>query len=554
LYTIDYDFIFKEISMSKVKLLYGKSFTLSIVSLIFLLIFSTHTYAKTISAPHIKQLPELPRGCEVTSLAMMLQHAGVKVGKMELAKEVRKVPFKSGGFYGNPYDGFVGNMYTFSEPGLGVYHGPIQELAEKYLPNRVVNMTGYDFSYIYRMLDKGMPVWVITNSWFNQLPSSQFQTWQTKQGPLKITYREHSVLITGYDANYIYVNDPLYHKANRAVPKNEFIASWIQMGRQAISYYPKNANWYIDTIKHPYQNSISTLATMNMLTDTKDGFYQPNRQVKLSEAEQLFDQLTGKKPAKSSTKSSALTRAELSQYIVETFDVPKVEKVAISDVPDSHKAYSAIQSVVHLKLLPVKADGSFKPNQPVTKAELASALSKSIHKYWYRDTVDHWARDEISYLKRRGLISGITASEFGPNTTITRAQAAALIDRALQTPLGSDQKIKFKDVSSTHPAYQSISRMVQLGFMEQQGQLFYPNKPLKRSEMAQLFARSFGLPVPANPIVYQDVPTKSKYFNSIQALSATRILSSNELFYPEKELSRAQFAAILAKLLQNKIN
>ncbi|MDA6082859.1 C39 family peptidase, partial [Escherichia coli] len=81
---------------------------------IFLLCAGTgEASAKTlVDAPHIRQMPELPRGCEVTSLAMLLESQGVNAPKMTLAKEVRKVPFKLNGLHGNPYDGFVGNMYT----------------------------------------------------------------------------------------------------------------------------------------------------------------------------------------------------------------------------------------------------------------------------------------------------------------------------------------------------------------------------------------------------------------------------------------------------------
>ncbi|MCI0767121.1 C39 family peptidase [Bacillus sp. TL12] len=187
------------------------------------------------SVPFIKQLPELQRGCEVTSLAMLLQYKGVQVDKMQLASEINKVPFKENNLRGNPYEGFVGNIYTKAEPGYGVYHEPIFKLAEKYMPEKTIDLTGKDIQDIYKVISSGSPVWVIANTTFQPLAEGSFETWNTNNGDIKITYYEHSVVVVGYDQNYVYMNDPLANNPNKKVSRSEFERAWEQMGKQAIT-------------------------------------------------------------------------------------------------------------------------------------------------------------------------------------------------------------------------------------------------------------------------------------------------------------------------------
>ncbi|MFC5774951.1 C39 family peptidase [Ectobacillus antri] len=194
-----------------------------------------------LQAPLISQMPELPRGCEVTSLAMLLQYKGISVTKMQLAKEIRKdpTPYQRRNnvvYFGHPNYGFVGSMYSFKQPGFGVFHKPVYNLANRYLSGQALDLTGSSFEVIKEHLSQQKPVWVINTSTFASVPQRFWQTWQTPQGTVSITYKEHSVLVTGYDETYIYFNDPLANIKNRKALASSFIAGWEQYGRQAITY------------------------------------------------------------------------------------------------------------------------------------------------------------------------------------------------------------------------------------------------------------------------------------------------------------------------------
>ncbi|MFB7304765.1 C39 family peptidase [Heyndrickxia sporothermodurans] len=195
-----------------------------------------------LNIPVTSQFPELARGCEVTSLSMLLNSAGIKSDKMTLAKQIKKDPtprkiINNNIYYGHPNDGFVGDIYTYSKPGLGVYVQPIIELANKYLPGKIINLTKSSFDELKIPLSNGQPIWVIINTQYKKLPDSYFTTWHTKKGAIRITSKEHSVLITGYDKNFIYFNDPLTGKKNKKAPINDFKEAWVQMGSQAITYH-----------------------------------------------------------------------------------------------------------------------------------------------------------------------------------------------------------------------------------------------------------------------------------------------------------------------------
>lgn len=190
--------------------------------------------AVRLDVPLLNQLdpPALLLGCEVTALAMILQYNEIPVTKNELAEKLPVVPiYYENGLHGNPNEGFIGDV-TGSDYGFCVYHGPIASLAAEYIPSDCVeDISGQDFTSVISALDRGFPVWVVTTTTF--LPDDTLEMWQTPTGPVNISYIMHSVVVVGYDADSLYINNP-YGQKDQKVDRWNFILAWEQMGKQAI--------------------------------------------------------------------------------------------------------------------------------------------------------------------------------------------------------------------------------------------------------------------------------------------------------------------------------
>lgn len=192
-----------------------------------------------IKVPIINQNPELPSGCEVTSLTMLLQYKGIRKDKMQLAKEMKFDPTeitwdKNGNiaYWGNPNTGYVGDVYG-NRKGFGIYHLALMDLLLKYIPSGV-DLTRKDFSVLEQQVSNGIPVVVWTT--INYTEPNNWVVWDSPLGPIKTTFSEHSVVLVGFDETHVYLNDPLSGKRGVAVDKALFIRSWEILGKQAISY------------------------------------------------------------------------------------------------------------------------------------------------------------------------------------------------------------------------------------------------------------------------------------------------------------------------------
>ncbi|SFE60321.1 C40 family peptidase [Alteribacillus iranensis] len=164
---------------------------------------------------------------------------------------------------------------------------------------------------------------------------------------------------------------------------------------------------------------------------------------------------------------------------------------------------------------------------------------------------DFWAYNSISKLADEGIISGYRNSTFKPSESITRAQAATYLMRALDLPRdGKDTD--FNDVSTDHTHATAIKAVSEAGYIrgDQDGN-FMPNDPMTRQQMAVVFYRVFDLEGTTYDGDFVDVGSDHRYAKHIDALAGTGITTGNEdgEFEPGRETTRAHFAVFLDKAL-----
>jgi uncharacterized protein YvpB len=198
-----------------------------------------------IHLPAMSQMPQLRNGCEITSLSMLLTYVGHPVSKMALAAEeprdetplVTDKSTKKILYWGNPNIGFVGSVGGQKKWGYGIYHGPLTQLVNEYLPKRGLDLTGAPFQTLESIVAGGTPVEIWDTSTF--APTTDWVTWQSPEGPVHATFYEHAVLMVGYDQNFVFINNPLNGKAAQRVPIAPFIKAWEQLGQQAVTVAPR---------------------------------------------------------------------------------------------------------------------------------------------------------------------------------------------------------------------------------------------------------------------------------------------------------------------------
>ena len=136
-----------------------------------------------------------------------------------------------------------------------------------------------------------------------------------------------------------------------------------------------------------------------------------------------------------------ITRAEVATIFFrlltdETREANMTKSNGYNDVKDGDWFCCAVSTLSKMGIIKGYEDGAFKPNDPISRAEFAAIAARfdpdgDKTPASFFDVTSHWAKDEISIAANHGWIKGYEDGSFKPDQKITRAETMTLVNRVL---------------------------------------------------------------------------------------------------------------------------
>jgi hypothetical protein len=132
-----------------------------------------------------------------------------------------------------------------------------------------------------------------------------------------------------------------------------------------------------------------------------------------------------------------ITRGELAIMITKTLGIKPGGKAVFKDAVN-HWARPYIAALADRGVFVGYVDGKFKPDRPVTRAELTQVITKAAGLHLskaekpFADIEGHWAKGTILIAASNDVVTGYADGKFRPDLSCTRAEAATILRRLVE--------------------------------------------------------------------------------------------------------------------------
>ena len=171
------------------------------------------------------------------------------------------------------------------------------------------------------------------------------------------------------------------------------------------------------------------------------------------------------------------------------------------DVPPSYWGFPYIEYMYTNDIISGYLDGTFKPNNNVTRAQFCKMIVNTlgIEQYFpatptFSDVApDYWGYGYIEAAHKEGIINGYVDGTFRPNNEVSRQHVAAMIARAVGLTY-SGTEVVFSDVPVDHPYYEEIMACYDAGIISgYMDGTFRPNNIATRAHASKFLCGMVGI-------------------------------------------------------------
>ena len=171
---------------------------------------------------------------------------------------------------------------------------------------------------------------------------------------------------------------------------------------------------FTDTANHWASQEISKWVEKGVINGNPDGTYAPEK---------------------------SISRAEFSSLVSKLFNYVDVSSNKFSDV-DSNAWYSSVVDKAAAAGVILGDNGKFRPTAPISRQEAAVMFYRAfmlkvksdaaVNSYADTKDIASWAKDAVSAITENSYMSGQPGNKFAPLANVTRAEAAKMVDNAVQ--------------------------------------------------------------------------------------------------------------------------
>lgn len=378
---------------------------------------------------------------------------------------------------------------------------------------------------------------------------------KTKDKSYIVTYINAAKPSGGYtDAQLLdayLTGEGLAYVKDGAMSLADFFESYVQ-------YLPKDYAAEYAKLKSDEKAALESAFRSNVPTGGIDGEYEKNLFVakyntagSAVDTKKLVTEYFGANGI-SLASYTAITNAYYAEKVFDAMFASRTAAKSVDDIKTAFETQCAAQALAAANASSAQTGGGGGSSKGGgTSGTIGLTPKPTETPSTFADMADHWAKESVERMNVLGIVNGYADGTFRPEVSVTRAEFAKMISAALG--LGN-AAAHFDDVTQNDWYYGVVGAAAQAGIVNGDGENFDPERYITRQDAAVIIHRAIvfkGKNLAGNSVGFNDEVSIADYAkDAVNALAANGIVNGfGGGFMPTDNITRAEAAALVERMI-----